>query len=255
MKAFCLGSSSSGNCYLIEFNNKVKIMVECGLPYKALLTRAAGFNLNPAEYNLVFITHSHNDHCCCYHDLKTRGYQIFTSEETADKLSIERTLTTYKCFKVNDVDLKIIAFPVEHDCNGSVGFIFKAGDETMLFINDFKSFDTDISNIKFDYIFIECNYYHTMVHAQFHKKLEEFNHGNNNGQLKAEITHYERVIKVHASLATTIKALRSVDLSNCKAIFLMHLSEHNSAPLIMVDTVKKEFKKKVYLCLKDGGIR
>ena len=255
MKAYCLGSSSSGNCYLIEFKNKVKIMVECGLPYKTMLSRSAGFNINPAEYDLVFITHSHNDHCCCYHDLATRNYKLYMSEETASKLGSGTILQTYKCNQINGVDLKVITFPVEHDCDGAVGFIFKAEDETILFINDFKSFDTDIKGIKFDYVFIECNYYHTMVYAQYNKKLKEYNSGNTNGTLKAELKHYERVIKVHSSLATTIRALRSLDLEKCKAIFLMHLSEHNSAPLIMVDTIRKEFNKKVYLCLKNGGIR
>lgn len=254
MKAYCLGSGSSGNCYLFQFNNGEKIMVECGLTFKEMLIRGTRFLVNPCEFKNVFITHAHGDHCCCVNDLVKRSFNVYASEETAQRLNIPSLLKTSARNKIND-NLSVIPFSVQHDIEGSVGFAFFAGDEKVLFINDFKRFEVDLSKIKFNYVFIECNYYQKMVYTIYSESVKRFNNGDHSREIINDIKMYERNLKSHASLATTVKALNGLNLSECKAIFLMHLSEHNSAPLIMRETITKTFKKSVYICQKNGGIQ
>jgi len=50
-----IGSGSSGNCYLANFNG-TQILLECGLPFK-VIQKALNFKLSSIEACLV--THEH----------------------------------------------------------------------------------------------------------------------------------------------------------------------------------------------------
>ena len=49
--------------------------------------------------------------------------------------------------------------------------------------------------------------------------------------------------------------VRSLNLSNCKAIFLMHLSDGHARELEFKEQFTKELNKKVYICQKYGGFK
>lgn len=55
MKLKCLGSSSAGNCYLLEADNEVLIL-DCGIPIKDIKI-GLGFDLR--RVSGVLVTHSH----------------------------------------------------------------------------------------------------------------------------------------------------------------------------------------------------
>jgi phosphoribosyl 1,2-cyclic phosphodiesterase len=54
-KITCLGSSSSGNCYLLECDNEVLIL-ELGVSWKEVLK---GLNYNLEKVVGVLVSHSH----------------------------------------------------------------------------------------------------------------------------------------------------------------------------------------------------
>ena len=54
----CLGSSSAGNCYLLE-NETECLMIECGIMIKEV-KKAMNFNMQKIVGCVV--THRHNDH-------------------------------------------------------------------------------------------------------------------------------------------------------------------------------------------------
>ncbi|HEK4983663.1 TPA: MBL fold metallo-hydrolase, partial [Clostridioides difficile] len=58
MKIKVLGSSSRGNCYLLQLKNETLIL-ECGVSYKEIL-KGLDFNLKSVVGCLV--THEHKDH-------------------------------------------------------------------------------------------------------------------------------------------------------------------------------------------------
>ena len=55
MKICCLGSGSSGNCYILTFNNE-KLILDCGLPIKAI-KQELDFDLGGIQG--VLISHAH----------------------------------------------------------------------------------------------------------------------------------------------------------------------------------------------------
>lgn len=59
MKLKVLGSSSSGNCYLIEVSNVEKLVLDAGINFKEV-QKALNFNLKGIQG--VLITHEHMDH-------------------------------------------------------------------------------------------------------------------------------------------------------------------------------------------------
>ena len=58
MKLKVLGSSSSGNCYLIEANNNEKLILDAGVNFK-IVQKELNFNFNGIEG--VLVTHEHMD--------------------------------------------------------------------------------------------------------------------------------------------------------------------------------------------------
>ena len=110
---------------------------------------------------------------------------------------------------------KIIPLEMYHDVP-CIGFLVysKMTNEKLLFATDTYMIKYAIKGL--DYIMIEANYDVELV--------------EDNGQR-------ERLIKSHMSIETTIEYLKSIDLSNVKQIYLMHLSSRHSN--------EEEFKRKV----------
>ena len=145
--------------------------------------------------------------------------------------------------------LFIYAFEVEHDIEESVGFVIycQATNERVLFINDCKYTKADLSTFEFDYIFIECNHTAKIVYTLYNKAIKEND--------VAMIKRYNRLINAHMSERGTIKTLEKLNLSKCKAIFLMHLSDGHANEYEIKNIIKKEFEIPTFVCQKNGGIK
>lgn len=152
-----------------------------------------------------------------------------------------------------------IAFDVEHDVEGSVGYILKTEQECVIFIIDHKRFTTNISHFKPDYVFIECNYDQKVVYPQIHdleKRKEELGfEDEERHEINVKLKQMDRNIKSHASLRGTERGLSMMNLSNCKAIFLTHLSDRYANEYKMKTEIQAMFGVKTYVCKKIGGIK
>lgn len=58
MKFRCLGSGSSGNCYILE-NDSEALIIEAGIPFMTV-KKALDFNISKIVG--VVVSHSHGDH-------------------------------------------------------------------------------------------------------------------------------------------------------------------------------------------------
>ena len=65
----------------------------------------------------------------------------------------------------------------------------------------------------------------------------------------------DRNIKSHASLRGTERGLSMMNLSNCKAIFLTHLSDRYANEYKMKNEIQAMFGAKTYVCGRKGGIK
>lgn len=262
MKAECLASSSSGNCFILEFDidgEPVRIMVECGISIKDIYSKLNSRAIPISSIQACLITHAHGDHSKSASKIESLGMPIFASKGTLEQISCKGNELILN--KPNRVlkGLFVLPFEVEHDCKGSVGFVIKTKEECVIFVNDHKKWNENLSNFKPDYVFIECNYEHTMVYAQYWelKKMKR-DGGLSDATLREvnmKLAQHERNLNSHCSLNGTIKGLEKLNLKNCKAIFLMHLSDRYANEYKMKNEVQNRFHIRTFVCKKDGGIK
>lgn len=244
----CLASSSSGNCHYLELNRvdkqPVKLMVEVGLSYRDILTKCVKEKINFNEIDSFLITHNHKDHSLAVEDLRRLHKRVYGN----DDITLGNAQTTLESGKQTfiAVDTKVIPIEVEHDAPHSLGFIITTGLETILFVNDCKYFNADLSHIKFDFIFIESNYDGVKIHYAYQQAKDLNDKGN--------ILRYERLINAHMSNSTCVKHLKRMDLSNCKGIFLMHLSDRHANEYQFKKNVTEVTGVKCFVCKKNGGV-
>ncbi len=244
-----LGSSSSGNCYYLELDRKdnlppVKIMLEVGFPYKDILKKCINEGIEFNEIDAFLVTHGHKDHSCAMNDLVSRGKRVYANYKLSNgnlKTTLRNDIQTYVA-----PDVRVISFNVMHDADDPLGFIISTGVETILFVNDCKYFGYDLSLIKFDYVFIEANYDGTTLHYAY----EEAKRSNDPSNTK----RYERIFNSHMSLKNCIEHLKKLNLTNCKAVFLMHLSDRHANENQFKKRVQDEIGVKTFVCKKNGGI-
>lgn len=71
MLQFCvLASGSKANCCFVSSRN-TRILVDCGLSARQVVTRLRGKGIDPQTIEAVLVTHEHSDHVC--------GIRVFTS--------------------------------------------------------------------------------------------------------------------------------------------------------------------------------
>lgn len=113
MKLKVLGSSSNGNCYLIEANNE-KLILDAGVNFK-IVQKELKFNFNGIEG--VLITHEHMDHLKYAINFALNGINIYASEGTLAKLDLKghrfKIIKALEQFKIGN--FIILPFETQHD--------------------------------------------------------------------------------------------------------------------------------------------
>jgi len=228
-----LGSSSSGNCYILK-NEQNIIMVEAGLDFRLLKTRLLRLPdpIILSRIDALLITHEHGDHSKAAQKIATYCPCIGHPETLKKVRPINKwPIREWESIKVGTFHVR--AFKVDHDVP-AYGFIIKdvINEERLLFVNDTAFLRYDLSSYEFDYVMIECNHIYDLV---------------------AGDKFMRRKVKAHLSLDGTIKALKSLDLSKTRQIYLMHMSDGNSDQARMIEEVEKATGKPTVACLKHGG--
>lgn len=262
MKSYCLASSSSGNCFIFEFEingESTRIMIECGLPISDVYKKLNENGILLSSIQACLITHAHSDHCKCASTIESLGIPLFASKQTLELISCRgNELIPNTPNRVLN-GLYVMPFEVEHDIDGALGFVIKTKDECVIFINDHKRWTANLKSYKPDFVFIECNYDNKMVYAQLHELKKQLKNGISNpyeeDKVKGKINQHERNVNSHCSLHGTLVGLSKLNLTNCKAIFLMHLSDRYANEYKMKNEVEGTYYIKTYVCKKLGGIK
>lgn len=198
-----------------------------------------------SEIDAILVTHEHQDHARSVKDFKKRGFKVYANERITEG---EPTVTLRSGqAKVIAIDTTVTPVSVEHDAPESLGFIIRTAQETVFFFNDCKYFSADLSSILVDYVMIEANYDGQMVHFAYEQAKKDSN--------LADMRRYQRIVNAHMSIAHCIKHLEKMNLSQCKAIFLMHLSDRNSnAERFKYRVQQATGIQNTFVCRKNGGI-
>ena len=232
MKFEALASSSSGNAYIVA-DEQTKILLECGIPHKKL-QKLSGFSLS--EFKACLVTHEHKDHAKSVQELISSGMDVYMSYGTAQALETDLAELIENMEQFNIGSLDIVPFTTYHDAKEPLGFLIKSRVD-----GDVLAFATDTVNLRYQFpglniLAIEANYDKAIL-AKCEKLPEKVRH---------------RIENSHMEIDTLCDYLRSLDLSVCREIHLLHLSDATSHEEKFINKVKKAVPEgiKVTACKK-----
>jgi phosphoribosyl 1,2-cyclic phosphodiesterase len=218
MKFTSFASSSRGNAYLLQAEGAAPLLLEAGLPIKRLRDKLREHGISLSDLAGCLVSHEHQDHAKAVKDLLWSGVNCWMSLGTARALKVTEHYRT-NIFPDYPGTWKIAAewiaaaFNLKHDAAESVGFLLKNGQEIFLFIPDTAYVENLFQGVTM--IAVECN----NISELLSKNILE-------GHIPAIVG--KRVRRNHMSLENLIAMLKANDLSKCRQIFLMHLSDGNS---------------------------
>ena len=208
MKFEALASSSSGNAYIVS-DNDTRILLECGVSHKKL-QKLSGFSLS--EFQACLVSHEHKDHAKSVMDLISRGMAVYMSQGTAEALETDAVNLIEHMEQFNVGSLDIVPFTTFHDAAEPLGFLIKSRVD-----GDVLAFATDTVNLRYQFpglniLAIEANYDKAIL-----ERCE---------RMPEKVRH--RIANSHMEIDTLCDYLRSLDLSRCREIHLLHLSDATS---------------------------
>jgi len=213
MKLKILGSSSHGNCYLLEGANQT-LMLECGVRM-AEVKKALGYDISRVAGALL--THEHGDHSAYALDVLKAGIQIYASEGTIEMIKTggfypHPIMYINRPFQVGE--FRVIAFDAEHDAEEPLGFYIQHPEcGVVLFATDTRDVNTLMKGV--NTALIEANFSHEIMDDRIMK-----------GSLN--VAQARRIEASHMSLERCIFTLKEFDLSQMLRIVLLHASDGNS---------------------------
>lgn len=213
-----LASSSKGNAYILD-DGVSTLLIECGLSYKRLgsLVRGAGYSITGLSGCLV--SHEHKDHAACWDKLAGHGVTVYASHGTIQALEGEGKIIPIAPEVGQDVSqpvdigtFQVMAFRTFHDAREPVGFLIRSTVD-----GEKLSFATDTGNLRYrfpglDLLAIEANYQEDILARQ--SRIPE--------------TTIKRIRNTHMEIARLCGYLSTLDLRQCRELYLMHLSDASS---------------------------
>jgi phosphoribosyl 1,2-cyclic phosphodiesterase len=231
MKLKVLGSSSRGNCYILE-NDSEALILEAGIKF-AEVQRALNFNIGKIVGCLI--THEHKDHAG--HILEfPRFVDVFCSKGTADSAEIGEKPKTHivsasKPFTAGT--FRIIPFATKHDAAEPLGFFINHPETgNVLFATDTYYLPCTFSGLS--NILIEANYRLDLLESNIAAGL-------------IPTAMRNRIVQSHFSYEHCLQALQANDLRKVNSIVLIHLSDGNSHAQEFKDGIRKATGKAVYI--------
>ena len=208
MRFEALASSSAGNAYVVS-DKDTCILLECGVSHSKL-QKLSGFSL--AEFQACLVSHEHKDHAKAVEELISRGMAVYMSPGTADALEVDSAELIENMEQFNVGSLDIVPFTTFHDSREPLGFLIKSRVD-----GDVLAFATDTVNLRYKFpglniLAIEANYDKNIL-----DRCEKM----------PEKVRY-RITNSHMEIDTLCDYLRSLDLSQCREIHLLHLSDATS---------------------------
>lgn len=208
-----LASSSHGNAYILQ-DAQTRILLECGVPYRRLQKLS---QFQTTRLNACLVSHEHKDHSACVEKLIGSGVPVYLTQGTAAALALPETLLEMaqemesgKKFIIGTFD--ILPFETFHDAKEPLGFVIQSRLD-----GDILAFATDTVNIPYNFPGVNL----LAVEANFEQaRLDRC-------EKMPEKIRY-RISNTHMEIDRLCSCLKRMDLSRCREIYLLHLSDATS---------------------------
>lgn len=208
MRFEALASSSAGNAYIVS-DEETHILLECGISHKKL-EKLSGFSLS--AFQACLVSHEHKDHAKAVEELIARGMVVYMSQGTAKALEVDGVELVEDMEQFNVGSLDIVPFATFHDAKEPLGFLIKSRVD-----GDVLAFATDTVNLRYKFPGLNI----LAIEANYDKHILE------RCERMPEKVRY-RITNSHMEIDTLCDYLRSLDLSECREIHLLHLSDATS---------------------------
>ena len=226
MKLKCLGSGSSGNCYLLSTETETLIL-DCGIP---IMEIKKGLNFDLSKVLGCVVTHSHKDHSLSVKDFENMGIPVFKPYENKEPISLNDWNGTIQVFDLTDKDGKFMHTNADGTECPCYGFLITHPDlGRMLYITDTELVKWRFKDI--NHILISCNYQRKYIDDE---NLAKRNH----------------VFRGHMELETVKEFIKANNSDSLQNIILCHLSNDNANPEECKAEVEKVAKCPVYVARK-----
>lgn len=191
MKLNCLGSGSSGNCYILE-NDTEAMIIEAGVKFKDV---KVALDFNVSKIVGVIVSHSHGDHAKYTAEYKKAGIPVIEPwrKESEVRGKIGR--------------FSVQSFPLVHDVHCSGFLIGHPEVGRMLYASDTEYIKWKFKNL--NHILVEANYSPSCMESTNNPK-------------------HTHVLTGHMNIDTAVEFLRANQSPELRNVVLLHLSETNS---------------------------
>lgn len=234
MQVAVLSSGSKGNSTLIQTKN-TKVLIDLGVTKSYTEEKLEELEVDPREIKAILITHTHVDHI--------QGLKVFL-KKYHPKLYVNKVILSLLNEYIDDFDyvlyetpnfmigdLEITVIKTSHDAKGSVGFIVKNEDKSLVYITD-----TGYINNKY----FEKLSNHNLYIFESNHDVEMLMNGRYPFHLKKRILSD----KGHLSNADAAYYLSEFIGDNTNTIVLAHLSDDNNTYDAALDTLNEVLASK-----------
>lgn len=216
MKLKCLGSGSSGNCYLLTADNGETLLLDAGLP---IMDIKRGLNWNIKCVVGAICTHVHKDHSLSVSDLEHMGITVFKPYESLEPMEIGFTGGTIMAFDLTTLDGKWTHTNADGTECPCYGFLITHPEiGKLLYITDTEFCKWRFADV--NHILISCNYQKKYIDDE---NVAKRNH----------------VFRGHMELGTVKDFVMANKTDSLQNVILCHLSRDNAVPSECVAEVKK----------------
>lgn len=195
MEIKVLGSSSAGNCYVLEDSGH-RLILDAGVKLNDIL-RAIDYDTN----TLCLITHSHRDHCESAEKLARRGLTVRSCAEVAN--AVPGVIEARPKVRICGEHFDFIPFHVPHGEAECYGYLVCTEDIRLLYATDYEYIPYNFQSMRLTHLLIACNY--TEINAD-------------------NIVKYEHVMRGHPSLDTACGVVKTNMTDALRFVMLCHVS-------------------------------
>lgn len=235
------GSGSSGNCYLLSYQNesdllarRTTILIDAGVGIRTLQSSMNRYGYSLPAVDALLLTHDHSDHARNAAKLNGKyGMEVYATEKTFDGIRRNPTIKSVpvvaeKClvqycqmFRIGD--FSITAYPVCHDSMDCVAYKIEVGGKIFTLITDCGEISMELGHLisASNYLVLESNHDVGMLRGGRYPVWLQRRVEGSHGHLSNE------------ACAAALEQYLSNDIEN---VFLCHLSAENNREALALET-------------------
>lgn len=223
-------SSSHGNVYIVS-DGQTRILLECGVTHKKLQQMCS---FQTMGFDACIISHEHKDHSTAVKQILKSGVDLYMSNGTAAALELPVELLDLahetiagEQFSVGTID--VLPFTTFHDAKEPLGFVMQSRLD-----GDIFAYAIDTVNIPYNFPGVNL----LAVEANFEQATLD-----RCERMPEKVRH--RIANTHMEIDVLCRCLQRMDLSRCRELYLLHLSDATSHEGHFINKVERAVPRHV----------